>query len=182
MAAITAAKNSREVILIEDGSLGGTCLNEGCIPTKALLESADMFEKIKSAGAFGIGLSGESPTVQWEAVQSRKREIIQRLAGGIEYLMNKNKIKVLQGKASFLSEHDILVEKDGKQEVINAGHVIIAAGAAPAALPLRLLTGAGSSTAEMPCHCRPSLKRFLLSAEESSAVNLPVYTAGWERM
>ncbi|MER1290725.1 FAD-dependent oxidoreductase, partial [Bacillus sp. C1(2022)] len=61
VAAITAAKNSREVILIEDGSLGGTCLNEGCIPTKALLESADMFEKIKSAGAFGIGLSGESP-------------------------------------------------------------------------------------------------------------------------
>lgn len=141
VAAITAAKNSREVILIEDGSLGGTCLNEGCIPTKALLESADMFEKIKSAGAFGIGLSGESPTVQWEAVQSRKREIIQRLAGGIEYLMNKNKIKVLQGKASFLSEHDILVEKDGKQEVINAGHVIIAAGAAPAALPFASFDG-----------------------------------------
>ncbi|MEC1023659.1 dihydrolipoyl dehydrogenase [Bacillus paralicheniformis] len=141
VAAITAAKNSREVILIEDGPLGGTCLNEGCIPTKALLESAAMFEKVKSAGAFGIGLSGESPTVQWEAVQSRKREIIQRLAGGIKYLMNKNKIKVLQGKASFLSEHDILVEKDGKQEVINAGHVIIAAGAEPAALPFASFDG-----------------------------------------
>ncbi|MEC1331198.1 dihydrolipoyl dehydrogenase [Bacillus paralicheniformis] len=141
VAAITAAKNSREVILIEDGPLGGTCLNEGCIPTKALLESAAMFEKVKSAGAFGIGLSGESPTVQWEAVQSRKREIIQRLAGGIKYLMSKNKIKVLQGKASFLSEHDILVEKDGKQEVINAGHVIIAAGAEPAALPFASFDG-----------------------------------------
>ncbi len=141
VAAITAAKNSREVILIEDGPLGGTCLNEGCIPTKALLESADILEKVKSAGAFGIGLSGESPTVQWEAVQSRKREIIQRLAGGIKYLMNKNKIKVLQGKASFLSEHDILVEKDGKQEVINAGHVIIAAGAEPAALPFASFDG-----------------------------------------
>ncbi|MCY8401776.1 dihydrolipoyl dehydrogenase [Bacillus haynesii] len=141
VAAITAAKNSREVILIEDGPLGGTCLNEGCIPTKALLESADMFEKVKSAGAFGIGLSGESPTVQWQAVQNRKREIIRRLAGGIEYLMNKNKIKVLQGKASFLSEHDILVEKDGKQDVVNAGHVIIAAGAAPATLPFASFDG-----------------------------------------
>ena len=60
VAAITAARFDREVVLIDQGLLGGTCLNEGCIPTKALLQSADMYEHVKSAGHFGIELPGRS--------------------------------------------------------------------------------------------------------------------------
>lgn len=135
VAAITAARLGRNVVLIEHGPLGGTCLNEGCIPTKALLESADLFEKIKSANDFGIEFSQGSPVIQWQAVQNRKTAIIRQLSDGIKYLMNKNKIKILNGKASFLSGHDILVEADGKQEVIKADQAIIASGSEPVELP-----------------------------------------------
>ncbi|KAA6473838.1 dihydrolipoyl dehydrogenase [Bacillus swezeyi] len=141
VAAITAARCGRKVILIDQRDLGGTCLNEGCIPTKSLLESADMVEKIKSASEFGIDISREHPVIHWQAVQNRKKSIVRQLADGIRYLMNQNKIKVMKGKASFLSEHDILIEGEGKPEVIKAEHIIIAAGSEPAALPFAPFDG-----------------------------------------
>ncbi|WFA06096.1 dihydrolipoyl dehydrogenase [Bacillus sp. HSf4] len=141
VAAITAARSGREVILIDQGPLGGTCLNEGCIPTKALLESADMYEKIKSAGEFGIDLTEENPVIQWQAVQNRKNKIIRQLADGIRYLMDKNRIKLKKGKASFLTEHDVLIEDSGKSEVIKAEQMIIAAGSEPAGLPFAPFDG-----------------------------------------
>lgn len=103
VAAITAARFGREVVLIDQRQLGGTCLNEGCIPTKALLQSADMFEHVKSAVHFGIELPEHEPVIQWDAVQKRKQSVVKQLTDGVRYLMNKNKISVLNGKASFLS-------------------------------------------------------------------------------
>lgn len=141
VAAITAARLGREVILIDRGPLGGTCLNEGCIPTKALLESADVYEKIKAANEFGIDLPQEGAVIRWQGVQKRKTAIVQKLLGGITYLMNKNRIKVLNGKASFLSERDILVEGEGKREVVKADQAIIASGSAPAELPFAPFDG-----------------------------------------
>lgn len=135
VAAITAARFEREVVLIDQGLLGGTCLNEGCIPTKALLQSADMYEHVKSAGHFGIELPGKEPVIHWDAVQRRKRSVVKRLTDGVRYLMNKNKISVLNGKASFLSAHELLIESEGKSEIIQAKQIIIASGSEPVALP-----------------------------------------------
>ena len=135
VAAITAARFGREVVLIDQGLLGGTCLNEGCIPTKALLQSADMYEHVKSAEHFGIKLSEKEPIIQWDAVQKRKRSVVKQLTEGIRYLMNKNKISVLNGKASFLSAHELLIESEAKSDIIQAKQIIIASGSEPAALP-----------------------------------------------
>lgn len=135
VAAITAARFDREVVLIDQGLLGGTCLNEGCIPTKALLQSADMYEHVKSAGHFGIELPGKEPIIHWDAVQKRKRSVVKQLTDGVRYLMNKNKISVLNGKASFLSAHELLIESEGTSEIIQAKQIIIASGSEPAALP-----------------------------------------------
>ncbi|MDA1477249.1 dihydrolipoyl dehydrogenase [Bacillus changyiensis] len=141
VAAITAARLGREVVLIDQGPLGGTCLNKGCIPTKSLLESADMYEKVKSASEFGIDLSCDRPVIQWSAVQNRKQAIVKELIKGIGYLMDKNQIKILKGKASFLSEHDIRVEGDRKTEMIKAKQIIIATGSEPAELPFAPFDG-----------------------------------------
>lgn len=135
VAAITAARFGREVVLIDQGLLGGTCLNEGCIPTKALLQSADMYEHVKSAVHFGIELSEKEPIIHWDAVQKRKRSVVKQLTDGVRYLMTRNKVTVLNGKASFLSTHEILVESEGGSDIIQAKHIIIASGSAPAALP-----------------------------------------------
>ncbi|WP_164072379.1 FAD-dependent oxidoreductase, partial [Bacillus altitudinis] len=115
------------------GQLGGTCLNEGCIPTKALLQSADMYEHVKSAGHFGIELPEHEPIIQWKAVQKRKQSVVKQLTDGVRYLMNKNKITVVNGKASFLSAHELFIESEGKSEIIQAKQIIIATGAVPAA-------------------------------------------------
>ncbi|MFJ5671319.1 dihydrolipoyl dehydrogenase [Bacillus safensis] len=135
VAAITAARFNREVVLIDQGLLGGTCLNEGCIPAKALLQSADMYEHVKSAGHFGIELPGKEPVIHWDAVQKRKRSVVKQLTDGVRYLMNKNKISVLNGKASFLSAHELLIDSEGKSEIIQAKQIITASGSEPVALP-----------------------------------------------
>ncbi|KEP25445.1 dihydrolipoyl dehydrogenase [Bacillus zhangzhouensis] len=141
VAAITAARFGREVVLIDQGQLGGTCLNEGCIPTKSLLQSADMYERVKSAAHFGIELPGEKPIIQWDVVQKRKESVVKQLTDGVRYLMNKNKIKVINGKASFLAAHEMLIESEGACEIIQATQIIIASGAAPAALPFAPFDG-----------------------------------------
>ncbi|MBD3859901.1 dihydrolipoyl dehydrogenase [Bacillus sp. 28A-2] len=141
VAAITAARLGREVVLIDQGQLGGTCLNEGCIPTKSLLQSADMYEHVKSAAHFGIELPGKKPFIQWDSVQKRKQSVVKQLTDGVRYLMNKNKISVLNGKASFLSAHELLIEREGRSEIIQAKQIIIASGAAPAALPFAPFDG-----------------------------------------
>ncbi|WP_018663161.1 dihydrolipoyl dehydrogenase [Heyndrickxia acidiproducens] len=141
VAAITAAQQGGHVILIEQGPLGGTCLNVGCMPTKTLLESAGRFHAIKHAKNFGIRLNGGEPCIDWPAVLERKNAIVATLVQGIQYLMKKNKITVVKGKASFQSARSVLVEtQDGVQEVA-ADHFIIAAGSEPSALPFAPFDG-----------------------------------------
>lgn len=124
-----------------------------------------MFEHVKSAVHFGIELPEHEPIIQWDAVQKRKQSVVKQLTDGVRYLMNKNKVSVVNGKASFLSAHELLIESEGKSEIIQAKQIIIASGAAPAALPLHLLMGNGSFTARMPCHFLRYQIRFVLLGE-----------------
>ncbi|MCM3729277.1 dihydrolipoyl dehydrogenase [Neobacillus cucumis] len=135
VAAITAAQQGQEVTIINQGPLGGTCLNEGCMPTKSLLESAEIYSKVKHAGDFGIRLPSGQLEIDWKTVLLRKNNIVSTLVHGIQYLMRKNKVKVIKGAGSFVTDHVISVDTGGKQVEVTADKVIIAAGSDPISLP-----------------------------------------------
>ncbi|KRF65496.1 dihydrolipoamide dehydrogenase [Bacillus sp. Soil768D1] len=141
VAAITATQQGKEVTLIVDGPLGGTCLNEGCMPTKSLLESADTYELVKNAGELGIRLPSNSIEIDWEVVQKRKKAIVSTLVQGVHYLMKKNKIKVIQGRASLITNHQLRIENDNKYEEIEASKIIISTGSEPIPLPFAPFDG-----------------------------------------
>lgn len=141
VAAIIAAQQGKQVILIEEKELGGTCLNEGCMPTKSLLESAEYVDKVKHAEHFGVKLSSNQVEINWDKVQNYKNSIVKKLVLGIGYLMKKNKIKVIKGKASFLSDHTVTVDQGDKQEVVEAEQFIIASGSEPVNLPFAPFDG-----------------------------------------
>ncbi|EMT51281.1 dihydrolipoamide dehydrogenase [Brevibacillus borstelensis AK1] len=141
VAAITAARKGQQVIVIEDRQLGGTCLNEGCIPTKSLLESAETLEQVKRASAFGIAVPASGVNVDWYGVQQYKNSVMKKLVLGVGYLMKKNKVQVIQGKASFLTDRVVKVEKPDGVEEVAADRFIIATGSEPIELPFAPFDG-----------------------------------------
>ncbi|MEK5110852.1 dihydrolipoyl dehydrogenase [Bacillus sp. FSL R5-0677] len=141
VAAITAAQNGKEVILIDEANLGGTCLNVGCMPTKSLLESAEVHDIVRKANHYGIALNNGSISIDWKQLQARKSQIVTQLVQGIQYLMKKNKIKVIQGKAKFETDHRVRVTNGNKEDVVDGDQFIIAAGSEPAELPFAPFDG-----------------------------------------
>lgn len=142
VAAIRAAQKNIDVVLVEKDKLGGTCLHRGCIPTKALLHSAEIYDSFKAAEEFGI--ENESKvTVNFQKVQARKQTIVNQLYKGVQALCAKNKIKILSGNGvvmgpsifSPVSGSVIVNQPDGKEEVIIPKKLIIATGSVPRSLP-----------------------------------------------
>ncbi len=136
VAAIRAAQLGRKVALVEKESLGGTCLNWGCIPTKALLRSAEVYRLLHHLGDYG--LSVQKIEVNFDQIIQRSRSIAQKLSSGVQHLMKKNKIAVFQGEGSFEKlEGDVkFIKVDGvSSTLLNAPHVVIATGAYPRTLP-----------------------------------------------
>ncbi|UTL73514.1 dihydrolipoyl dehydrogenase [Bacillus halotolerans] len=140
-AAVSASQQGKKVLLIDKGSLGGTCLNEGCIPTKSLLESANVLDKIKHAGRFGIDLPHGAISVDWDKMQSRKQQVVSQLVQGVQYLMKKNQIQVVKGEASFLSDKKLLIEGENGKEIREAKQILIASGSEPIQLPFAPFDG-----------------------------------------
>ena len=131
VAAIRAAQLGKKVAIIEKSSLGGICLNWGCIPTKSLLKNAYVLDLIKNASKYGIDIPEYS--VNWDKVIKRSRNIAKRLSKGIEYLMNKNKIDFINAKAVLKDSHTILIN-DSKEE-IKSDFIILATGTTQKNLP-----------------------------------------------
>ncbi len=135
VAAIRAAQLGGKVTLIEKNKLGGTCLNVGCIPTKAILHAAEAISEVKEMAAYGI--DAEVKNVDWDKVQAKKNAITAQLVGGISGLMKANKIKVVEGTAAFASKDTLTVtKKDGSKEDMSFDRIIIAAGSIPAVPPI----------------------------------------------
>lgn len=111
VAAIAAAKQGKKVTLVERDRLGGTCLNRGCIPTKTLIASADLCGKLREAEIFGIELEGGFHP-KMERIIERKNQVVERLVGGIGYLMEKNSIEVVAGSACFVDNKTVRVESN----------------------------------------------------------------------
>ncbi|WP_263703706.1 dihydrolipoyl dehydrogenase [Bacillus thuringiensis] len=141
VAAITAAQNGKDVTLIDEADLGGTCLNVGCMPTKSLLESAEVYDIVRKANHYGVMFNEGSISVDWKQMQARKSQIVTQLVQGIQYLMKKNKIKVIQGKARFETNHRVRVTHGDKEIVVDGEQFIIAAGSEPTALPFAPFDG-----------------------------------------
>ena len=135
VAAIRAAQLGKSVAVIEQAEIGGICLNWGCIPTKALLRSAHIYHEMQSAGAYGIQITG-TVAPDFKAIIARSREVSATMSKGVQYLLNKHKIKVIQGHGAIQSPQNVTIRFDnGETQTITAAHIIIATGARPKALP-----------------------------------------------
>jgi dihydrolipoamide dehydrogenase len=134
VAAIKAAQLGYKTACVEEGNLGGVCLNIGCIPTKALLESAAMITHLGHAKEFGVTV-GEIKTDMAQAVK-RSRQVSERLVKGIGFLFKKNKVTHIAGRGRLAGKGQVEVTgKDGKPQTVSAKHVIIATGSRPRDLP-----------------------------------------------
>ena len=133
--AIRAAQLGAEVTLIEKGAMGGTCLNEGCIPTKALIHSADLYYEIKTAGKKN-GILVEGITVDFAAMQKKKKTIVKQLVNGVGGLMKANGITVVKGIAAFKSPTAIEVSTEEGKVQVDFDKAIIASGSAPSIVPI----------------------------------------------
>ncbi len=128
VAAIRAAQLGAKVTLIEKQYLGGTCLNVGCIPTKCLLHSAELVEDIKNQGK-DIGVEVDGVKVNFQQVIAHKNEISKKLTGGVAGLLKMNKVKKIDGEATFVGEKKLSVKKaDGTTEEMTADAIIVATG------------------------------------------------------
>ncbi|WP_040951290.1 dihydrolipoyl dehydrogenase [Gorillibacterium massiliense] len=140
-AAIRAAQLNFSVALVEKAELGGTCLHRGCIPTKALLRSAEIYAQAKEGADYGVFAS--EVRLDFTRVQIRKTEIVERLHKGVQFLMKKNKIDVYKGEGRLMgpsifsprSGSVALVTEDGEAVNLVPGHLILATGSKPRMLP-----------------------------------------------
>ena len=136
VAAIRCAQLGFKTAIIEKyPTMGGTCLNVGCIPSKALLDSSEHFENAKHTFA-NHGIIINEPTADIARMVARKNEVVDQTTKGINFLMDKNKITVFEGVGSFESATQIKVTKnDGSSETIESKYTIIATGSKPSSLP-----------------------------------------------
>ena len=133
VAAIRASQLGLKVAIVEKESLGGVCLNWGCIPTKALLKSAQVFEYINHAKEYGITV--KDANADFSSVIKRSRDVADGMSNGIAYLMKKNKIDVINGFGKVKLGNKVSVTFDGKATDYSAKHIIIATGARSRELP-----------------------------------------------
>ncbi|HUN16830.1 MAG TPA: dihydrolipoyl dehydrogenase [Saprospiraceae bacterium] len=134
VAAIRASQLGKKVAIIERESLGGICLNWGCIPTKALLKSAQVFQYINHAAEYGIAVSGVK--ADFTGIVKRSRGVAEGMSKGIQFLMKKNKIEVIMGTAKLIKSGSVEVTAaDGKKSNVTADHIILATGGRAKQLP-----------------------------------------------
>ncbi|MBQ5717623.1 MAG: dihydrolipoyl dehydrogenase [Alistipes sp.] len=130
VAAIRAAQLGKQVALVERDAVGGVCLNRGCIPTKALIRSAHLYQDVKAAAQYGVTIAGEvSPNL--EAMVNRSRTVAETMSKGVQFLLKKNNITLITGTARIAAHNTVEVE--GEQ--YTADHIILATGARPRVMP-----------------------------------------------
>lgn len=137
--ALLAARRGVEVVLIESGHIGGTCLNEGCIPTKSFCKNAEVLDGLREAETFGI--TGLDYSFDFKSVTARKNAVVEQLRGGVEGLLGHKNITLVRGKASFKDSHTVIVQdchcgEQGEEAVFSADYIIIATGSVSASLPV----------------------------------------------
>ena len=139
-AAIRASQLGKKVAIVERESLGGICLNWGCIPTKALLKSAQVYEYAKHASSYGINVA--NPSTDFGSVIKRSRGVADKMSKGIQFLMKKNKIDVIMGNGKLIAANKLEVTAaDGSKQVVEAKNIILATGGRARELPSMPIDG-----------------------------------------
>ncbi|TCL08345.1 dihydrolipoamide dehydrogenase [Shimia isoporae] len=133
--AIRAGQLGIDTIVVDAGKPGGTCLNVGCIPSKALIHAADEFHKIAHVGESPIGISAGKPKIDMEKTIAWKDGIVDRLNSGVAGLMKKAKVRFVTGHARFLDGKTVEVKNGDETQSIRAEYIVIASGSAPVELP-----------------------------------------------
>jgi dihydrolipoamide dehydrogenase len=135
VAALKAGQMGASVAIVEKQYLGGTCLNWGCIPSKALLASAELLHHIQRAGELGVNVAG-TVSFDWAKIQARKDKVVQTLRGGVKALLGARKAAIYTGRATLSGPGKIIVSKEGTPaEEITASKVILAVGSVPSRVP-----------------------------------------------
>jgi dihydrolipoamide dehydrogenase len=134
VAAIRASQLGMKVGVVERENLGGICLNWGCIPTKALLKSAQVFEYARHAADYGVKIEGDAKP-DFSKMVERSRSVADGMSKGIQFLFKKNKIDAILGSGKLINNKTVEVTLDGKQTQITADHIILATGARSRELP-----------------------------------------------
>jgi len=146
-AAIRAAQLGARVLLVEGENLGGTCLNKGCIPTKALYKNAQLINELNTAAEFGIKLDGY--TIDFNEIMQRKQRIVDRLKEGIAQLIKANSIEMVYGKASLVSKEMVkVIDSQGNETKISTKNIIIATGSVPVKPPITGINLPGVMTSD----------------------------------
>ncbi len=141
VAAIRAAQLGMKTAVVEKEEIGGVCLNWGCIPTKALLKSAQVFNYMKHAGDYGIVLENE-PKPDFDAIIKRSRSVADGMSKGVQFLFKKNKIDLIQGFGKLQKDKKVEVtDSDNKSTTYEADHIILATGARSRELPNMKIDG-----------------------------------------
>jgi dihydrolipoamide dehydrogenase len=146
VAALRAAQLGAKVVVVEKDRVGGVCLNWGCIPTKALLRTAEVLTLAREAADYGVFLA--DARLDWAAAQKRKDGIVRRLTGGVKLLLEKAGVRLLTGTARFVSPSALEVLEQGAVERVEAKDYVIATGSRPASLPIPGLEGPGVLTSD----------------------------------
>ncbi|PKP55863.1 dihydrolipoyl dehydrogenase, partial [Candidatus Atribacteria bacterium HGW-Atribacteria-1] len=147
VAAIKAAHLGLKAVLIEKDKLGGVCLNRGCIPTKALVSTAELLNNLQRAGEFGIQVKDYS--FDFPAIMKRKEMITRRLSSGVEQLMKTNQVRVIRGEGQIIEPGTVEVtDIAGQKEVIKAKNIIIATGSKVMKLPIPGIDSEGVITSD----------------------------------
>ena len=161
VAAIRASQLGRKVSIVERASLGGVCLNWGCIPTKALLSSASLFHNIKRASEFGINVS--DATIDFPKIIDRSRATASKLSQGVQYLMKKNKVEIINGEGTLQKDRKLLVkDQSGNSVIYSFNDIIIATGARPKPIPGMNVDGSLIHSSRTLLECRKQPKRMLV--------------------
>jgi dihydrolipoamide dehydrogenase len=147
VAAIRAAQLGAKVALIEKDKLGGTCLNRGCIPTKALYRNAELLNTLKHIEDFGINVG--SVSIDVEKMHCRKQCVIDQLVGGVTQLLKANNVEVIKGYAKLKDKNTAaVIKEDGTTSLLSARNIIIATGSAPTIPPIEGADAEGIYTSE----------------------------------
>lgn len=150
VAAIRASQLGAKVTLVEKERLGGTCLNAGCIPTKVLLHTAEIYSEYKSSQDMGLNIS--SAGVDWDRLQLRKTGVVNQLVDGVYGLLVSNNVELVEGSAEFINKNKVKVlKKDGSTTILESEGIIIASGSLPFIPPIDgiSLDGVIDSTASL---------------------------------
>lgn len=144
--AIRAADLGKKVCIIEERDLGGTCLNRGCIPTKALLKSAEVFHTVKEAKTFGIKVDSSGYDIN--GVFDWKDNVVKKLISGVEYLLKSRKVVIKKGRGKIVDNETIEIETPQGKERVQSDNIVIATGSEPAIIPTFNIDGENVLTSD----------------------------------